>query len=230
MKTAILLATLALGGCEAYTNAADFSGSASAASREVSEVVAPDAGGLPTKPALPTKTAAGVALPTKYSVAIDPGMAADDTNAAMAAIFNWEQATPARFEVVIAPCASQDICLSSGTPNYNATPIVYNAGPNAGQPTGDFEVNYTGPLGECDWTHFGFGGHIQMHTTSAISGAAIYTNVVEHELGHAMGLSHHGGANVMSSAVTQSVPLSADDVAQWQEVRVSGPQTGSQGQ
>jgi len=176
----------------------------------------------PTKAVVlpPPKTV--VLPPYEYSVAIDSAVAEDDVGVILEAMNTWKAAIPVRFDVSVGTCDGADICLAYGPQNFTETPILYVSGPNAGQPSGTFEVNYTGPLGECDWTRFGWGGRIQIDVTLQAAGPGIFQNVIEHELGHAMGLVHHDGANVMSSAVTQSVPLSLDDMVQWMTVHEKG--------
>jgi hypothetical protein len=153
--------------------------------------------------------------PTTYTVAIDPSLAPEDAADAIQAMDDWTNATGVVFDRHVGPPPA-DITLTYGPAHFTETPYLYLSGPMAGQVAGS-EIQITGPYGAMIPERWGWGGRIELYVQARILGPAMFTELVEHELGHAMGLSHHPGSHVMTPVI-QAMPISWDDVAQYFEV------------
>jgi hypothetical protein len=134
-----------------------------------------------------------------YDIHIDPGMAAAEQQMALDAIDVWDAATDHRMtlSVVVAPCdgASDAICIHDATLPTGST---YDA-LTTWHPSGLQDVAMYADSVDPSW----------------------YQQVVEHELGHAFGLSHDECGTVMyhKTSECQSGHVTPADVAQFWKVR-----------
>src|SRR5271154_4301191 len=145
-----------------------------------------------------------------YQVYIDPAFTTDQQQAILQACQEWEDNVPVHLQVSISECSgkhNRQICLHSNpSTSVDFLGQTHVSEGVAGDTRGD-----TSGLGGTD------GGEIELYVNLITSHQAQLSQVAEHEIAHAMGLSHHVGAFLMNPEY--GYPLSCDDVQQWYYVR-----------
>jgi hypothetical protein len=144
-----------------------------------------------------------------YAVIIDTDtVTTDEADVIVSALSNWEASVPVTFAVSMAPCSGIQppgaICI------HTAPQVVVGAHSPA-NPTAIGITDYVAAYDSAEmW--------IANDTEWSVH------QLVEHEVGHAMGLSHHGPGSLMfyRTGPDEALAPTADDVAQWFEVRGGG--------
>ena len=156
---------------------------------------------LPMAAVLLALTGCGRVSGDHYLVEVDPAFSPSDVESIEEAARSWEAAVDGlEMPVVIASCrglTEGKICMHASS----ASEVLARTGVRLA-------------AGHTEWNDVG--GETWMRVPSS----QWFEREVAHEMGHAMGLSHnHEGTLMYFSATGESPIPTADDVAEWREVR-----------
>jgi len=139
-----------------------------------------------------------------YQIIVDPSLASYVANM-VEAEEAWENAVPVTFATVTGDCINptrSQICVK----------LSLNDSDDPG-------IGGDSHLGGETFVYDGTDGVIYIYPWALEQSPSYLTSLVMHELGHAQGLVHHPGCNVMNPSITQcAVTPSADDISQWHSI------------
>jgi hypothetical protein len=141
-----------------------------------------------------------------YHVEIDPAFSPSEVEEILVGVDAWRATVPVHFTVSIGLDSGEEVdgviriyrATAFADPNELGDASAYVDGGDMGIPTKTVALFQT----KYGWAHF-------------------LATVVEHELGHCMGLKHHDDAPAIMNSVanTGAHEIRCDDVMQWQSVR-----------
>jgi hypothetical protein len=167
-------------------------------------------------------TCAACASPTEhplnaYKLVLDPGFSPSEQASIVAAVENWEAATPVKFTIEIGVCSEAgpqagEVCMVS----TSQAVVEAVTGPSATEDT----------LAVTNYSDVGasvFVSTANIENLASTSGDSwLFFQTVGHELGHAQGLAHTPGVHALMDPLSGNSshgPVTCVDVNQWYAVR-----------